>query len=143
MVFNPYKDPSVTLGYPDPSAQFSPWYQMAINQGQAPAPYYNPFQGAYAGDQGIPVIPPPTPEDPVAEPAPVPYVAQEDDNDEQYLQAQRSKFMNNPPKAINGTFDYRDYGLPGGIGKGLTAIGKLSIDHQNKKISEGKGKGYD
>ena len=146
MVYNPFINPAVNLQRPDKSAQFSPWYQMQFNQG-AFQPYYNPFQGAFGPDQSLPVIEPPQ----EASPAPAPeqpksLVVQaergEGTDPEEFRRIALQRLSRTPPKNITGNLVPQDYGLPGAIGKGLSAIGAWSIERQNDAVANKHGQSY-
>ena len=87
MPYNPYINiPAYTDTLPDQSALLSPAYQNPYffsGAGPTPAPYYNPFQGAYSSQDGIPVIPAPEVE-PEKEIQTAKRIVQDDNNDSSF-----------------------------------------------------------
>lgn len=134
---------------PDQSAQFSPWYQAPINQGIAPTPYYNPFQGAH--QQGIPVIDPPKEEEEVQQVVQqaVQKVRQESGDDRpspQQIEAEARRIANakwgglTPPGILSGIGQaIGDYIKGGGIIGAI--LGGLSGKEPSGLVQTGGGFG--
>ena len=146
MAYNPFVRPTPWMAEaPDESALLSPAYRNPFffqGAGQIPSPYYNPFQGAYASAPSV--------QAPAAAPAPeapaVRNLTQEyhQEDDEAQIAQERNRWLNREVKPVSGLHQSRGpSGIPGSIGKGLDAVSNFSLNHQNQKIIDGKGIGYD